>query len=261
MDTHDGQSGKEQSEGDSIRGDLSSPDPNCDLQAFELFEKMRNSEGEKIYWRMEGLRAIYYVFSQNYAELSSAIAHFEADESFPRYWHVQQRHNMRAFQQENMRLLHNVVAAAFSLVDQTRILVREIYGEEPFQNEYQRKVDEVFSNSEIAGLVKGLRNWMLHRGLVPVDMQATLDATGKFAASIVLNINELRSWDRWDPRARHFLETAPDPLRLRDVVDGYYELVKQLYDWLASRMAQIHASAFDEWASWNREYRKLRPDE
>jgi hypothetical protein len=141
----------------------------------ELFQRLRESEGERIHWKLEALRASYYVFSQNHLELSKSIEHFQAQENAYRFWLVRERERLRAFQFENMRLFH-FLAGAFTLVDHTRILVQELYPQHAFRDEYQKRVDNDFTNSSIAGFVKGLRNWMVHCGLVPVKVQASLSA-------------------------------------------------------------------------------------
>jgi hypothetical protein len=228
-----------------------------DAQAFELFGRILQSEGERIYWKLEVLRASYYVFSRNHAELSKAIEHFQSAEHVPRYWGNPNREAMRAFQRENMRLLHNFLSGAFTLVDHTRILVRETYTDHPFGTEYQKRVEEEFTKSDIAGFVKGMRNWMVHRGIVPVRMQATLGAEQKLVASIVLDLEELRSWERWDPRALRYLSGVTVPLRLQDVVRSYYDRVERFYSWLGGRMGQIHSAAFEEWARMQEQHQAM----
>src|ERR1017187_1124233 len=229
-----------------------------DDRAHELFQRIRQSEGEKIHWKLEALRASYHVFSQNHLELCKSIEHFEAQENVYRYWLIGERERLGAFQLENMRLFHNFLSGAFTLVDHTRILVRELYAQDAFLAEYKKRIDHDFSTSNIAGFVKGLRNWMLHRGLVPVKVQASLGA-GRLVASIVLDLEQLGTWDRWDPRARRYLADAPAPLRLKDVVNSYHDHVESFYSWLGNRMAQIHAPAFEEWVRLQEQFRTMLP--
>jgi len=227
-------------------------------QQHELFQRIQQSEGEKIHWKLEALRASYHVFSQNHVELCKSIEHFEAQQNVHRYWLIEERERLSAFQFENMRLFHNFLAGAFTLVDHTRILVRKLYAQHAFLAEYRKRVDHDFSTSDIAGFVKGLRNWMVHRGLVPVKVQASLSA-GKLVASIVLDLEQLGTGDRWDPRGRRYLSDATAPLRLKDVVNSYYDHVESFYSWLGNRMAQIHAPALEELDRLQKQLRAMLP--
>lgn len=227
--------------------------------AYELFQRIRNSEGERICWKMKGLTASYHVFAGNHAHLSQAIRHGQSEEQ-ARNFSTDQDRRIEQLQMEHLRLLHNFLSGASTLIDHTRNLMDELYAGQPFRGEYQAKLDEAFKKSNIAGFVKGLRNWMSHRGIVPVMMQATVDAALETVTlSIVLDIAELKLWDKWDLRAKQYLADARPPLRLSDVVQGYHDLVEQFYRWLVGRMQQIHARAFEEWNGLREQYRALRP--
>lgn len=226
--------------------------------AYELHQQIRNSEGERLYWKMKELRASYYVFASNHQQLLQAIQYYETDES-ARNFSMDKEARVERFQMENLRLLHNFLAGASTLMDHTRVLINELYVGKEFRAEYQKKVDEVFAGSSIAGFVKRLRNWQTHCGLVPLLWQATLDdaASEKITLSVQLSLEALRAWDGWDKRAKEFLAAARPPLRLCNVVQEYHDLVKQFYSWLESRMLEIHRTAFDERTALLERYRDL----
>jgi hypothetical protein len=205
-------------------------------QAAKIFERIRSSEGVRVFWKIEALRAIYFVFVGNYVELLNSVKRFEQPGS-SRLWDLKESESMRNFQRNHMRLLHNFLSAAFTLVDHTRNLVNELYEGQPFRAEYQQKVQDDFIAWDTAVFMKGLRNWMLHRGLVPVRMQARLNGGGEsFTYFILLGLEQLKSWGGWEPQAKEYLSGASSDLRLRDVIESYYIRVEWFYQWLGKSM-------------------------
>jgi hypothetical protein len=122
-----------------------------------------------------------------------------------------------------------------------------LYQNKPFHEEYKSKRDDTFKSSELAGFIKGLRNWMLHKGLVPVV--ARLSGTGPTKppiSSMVLSLDKLRTWDKWDARAKAYLTALNSDPELHKVVSSYGGLVEFFYLWLENRVRDLHSSAFKE---------------
>jgi hypothetical protein len=155
---------------------------------------------------------------------------------------------LRHFHEEIARLLHNYLASAATLIDHTRIFAQDLYQDKPFHEEYKKKIDDTFKTSELAGLIKGLRNWMLHKGLAPTV--ARLSGEGTTTSSplsvIVLSYEKLKTWDRWDTRAKAYIANLNSDLKLHTIVSTYGSLVESFYKWLENRIQEIHASAFQE---------------
>ena len=213
----------------------------------EIIRRIKESEGERVSWKIQALHATFFIFAGNRHQLLNAIGSFEAPTNLPKLWTVENRPVLRTFQEEIARLLHNFLASAATLIDHTRILVRDLYEGKPFYQEYQSKSEEVFDKSELTGLIKGLRDWMLHKGLVPVV--ATLSNAGPdnaLISSVVLDLAKLRSWDKWDVRAKAYLAPLHSNPELDEIVSSYADLVESFYTWLEKRMHEIHSSAFQE---------------
>jgi hypothetical protein len=235
---------------DSKPEPTSSPSP-----GWEIFDRIRQSEGERIYWEQESLRASYVVFSKNYEALRAVIEGFENPDNGSRFLSIGKRQLLKLIQLENMRHLHNFLAGASTLIDHTRVMVRRLYANHPFQHEYQAKRAEIFNGTGPAGLVKGLRNWMVHKGIVPVVIVTTFEP--RTTSSIVLNIKELRLYDGWDGQTKAFLSSCDSDPRLLNIVESYHAKVEHLYTWLGERMSQIHSAAFTELAELQDEYRRV----
>lgn len=230
-----------------------SPEPNREADhpvysaAAALMRRIKESEGERVFWKMEALGATIFLFTQNRLELTNRLRQIETPDNHGKLFTVRNREVLRLFQKEIMRLLHNYLASAFTLVEHTRILTREIYHGQAFYHEYERKVTELLSDSPVAGFVQGLRNWMLHKGLLPVLVRLSdTGPNGELVSSVVLNADDLKAWDKWDARGKRFLARSTSDPRLADLVDSYSSLVQGLHSWLEDRMLQMHAAAFQE---------------
>ena len=136
---------------------------------WEIFNQILQSEGERLRWQIEGLQASYLVFSQNFVALRAVVEYVESPDNREKFIGIHQRDVLKALQQDTMRHLHNLLAGAGTLIDHTRVLVMRLYpADHYFGKEYENKVNEVFGGSGPAGLVKGMRNWVLHRDVLPL---------------------------------------------------------------------------------------------
>jgi hypothetical protein len=63
---------------------------------------------------------------------------------------------------------------------------------------------------------------------------------------LVLDINQLKAWDRWDNRASAFLDERSSDIRVADVLGTYAEVVQSFYEWFDRWNAEVYAAAFLE---------------
>lgn len=87
----------------------------------ELSEQVRNSEGQKIVDRLYKFEKSLKIFLCNFADLEKAIGQTMATHEFLDIRDTEKRKKLNNEMFEVVRHLHNTVAAAFSLVDHTRI--------------------------------------------------------------------------------------------------------------------------------------------
>jgi hypothetical protein len=230
------------------------------MEAWEVFQEIQQSEGHKIYWKMQELQATYSIFSGNFEELLNAIASFETPAVSKQFMSADRSEALREVQRKILRLLHNFLAGANTLIDHTRVLTTELYAETPFNGEYQAKVKEIFGDAPITRFVKGLRNWMVHRGLVPVAVVSTLGVRDESSTSrLVLILADLKCWDRWDASAKTYLAEHSTDVSLEVLVRSYASLVEGFYAWLGTRLGEVHADAFAELQRLQERYKSARP--
>lgn len=215
--------------------------------AAKIMRRLKECEGEKISHKIEELHATFFIFSENRKQLLTAIRAFEYPPNITTIWRMENRLALRRLHEEIARLLHNYLASAATLIDHTRIFAHDLYQDKPFYEEYKTKIDDTFKTSELAGFIKGLRNWMLHKGLAPTV--AKLSGGGMTTSplsTIVLSYEKLKTWDRWDTRAKAYIANLNSDPKLHTLVSSYGSLVESFYEWLENRIQEIHASAFQE---------------
>ena len=227
--------------------------------AVELIRRIKECEGERVSHKIEELHATFFIFSGNREQLVIAIRAFEHPPNTSTLWSVENRLVLRHFHKEIARLLHNYLASAATLIDHTRTFVRDLYHDKPFYDQYEKKRDDTFKTSELAGFIKGLRNWMLHKGLAPTVANLSLArGTASPFSTILLSRKKLKAWDNWDPRAKAYLKNLNSDPELQTVVSSYGNLVETFYDWLETRVQDIHASAFKELGQLQNQLRAIQ---
>jgi hypothetical protein len=192
-------------------------------------------------------RTVYAVLLPNRDELLGLLDRAASDpelaiELFQNMWRPAVR--MR-FEGQVVRALHNYVAAATTLVDHTRRILRGRSG--PILEAFEARKGGVVAHPEVP-FIHGLRNYVLHHSLpfighqVHVEPRPDVVATGE----IRLSVGELASWSGWSPQARTFLASHGQDLALRPVIDKHAELVVDLNLWLVQQLSDANAAALNE---------------
>jgi hypothetical protein len=65
------------------------------------------------------------------------------------------------------RLFHNFLASAMTLVDHTRVFIKEFYLATALSRTYNER-KRVFEGNNLTRFIQDLRNYMVHRGLPPI---------------------------------------------------------------------------------------------
>lgn len=195
--------------------------------------------------RVNQFRFSRAVFQRNYDELLTFLDYFCAPPVAFSYSPVDQKWLWNEGMQEIIKLLHNFVAAALSLVDHTRVLYRQLYepcGEIP---EYQEKVTASFVEEPLVQFVIKLRQMAQHYRLPSLENQTSMSAikdgvVGTVAIRLRLKTDDLRQFDGWNAAANQFLDASGAHIDLRTVITGYFSKVSEFYEWFDHRQRQVH---------------------
>lgn len=217
--------------------------PHDDFKTYQEYrdgmEALANTQGFQLGQKYDRLGMSFYIFKRNHDELISSIEHFKQ----PRVMLLWDDEEIGQFLNEVTRRLHNFVAAAKTLVEHTRIITRELYGDTEFWKEYDAEVTQRFTLNPAVQFVHKLRDYILHRDL-PVT-SARLSLTD-FDSSLLISIEKMRDWDSWTGLSRQYVNTAKDQEKIEDIVRAYTESVISFHSWFYDRHVELHEEAYAE---------------
>ncbi len=219
-----------------------------------LMKQIEATEGWKIMARIHTHSISYHVFNGNYEELSRALKAYHDPEFGLTLWEVKNTAKLDLFQKEIIRLVHNYVASAKSLVEHTRNFVREHYSNSKFEKEYLSKVNETFHDPFSEFVIK-LRDFTLHNGLPTIFSDLHLERGRPVEFRILLDVISLRKWKRWSRKSKEYLKTLRPQVELDLVVEEYKSKVAEFYEWFGKEVQELHSKEF---AQTNLLQQKLR---
>jgi hypothetical protein len=191
-----------------------------------------------------------HTFRQNYTELTFRLELFGLPEAIMRFWDERRRNDLTLYQVDIVRLLHNFLAAAMTLVDHTRILTRNLYQGTELLTKVQSQISEQFVGSPLAQFVQGLRNYSLHCALplTLASLNFMVGAQSGPKSRICLGVARLHKWDGWKSKAKEYLDGLKDDPELLAIVKQYADLVLNFHSWFISEQEMFHKKEFDELA-------------
>ncbi len=211
-----------------------------------LSEEIRNSNAIKYEGRIETLGVNFYVFDRNYKELRIFLEVVKKQENILNLWDLRNQHKLDIAISEILRLLHNYLASAKSLIDQTRVVIRDWYRETNFTNEYKTQVNSRFVNNSLSGFIEDLRNFSLHYSLpithAVLSVQITDPKTGKGEVNFSFKLikSALLIWKGWTEKGKTFLSTSNDEIDIEALSEEYYKQILDFHSWLVQRLQEIH---------------------
>jgi hypothetical protein len=235
------------------------------MDDFEVLEKeLREMPEWDRVWAVREFHGSVKVFRVNADHLLEYLAKSQAPEVARELFLLQNRDEVAGFQQELMRLLHNFVAAAYTLVDHARLFFCERYKPLNLFPDYESEVATRFASTPMARFVQDLRNLVLHTRLPSVTsrMKWTREH-GVTEHEQFWQKKDLLRFSRWKPESKAFLACAADEINIGQVVREYTGSVKAFYEWVFERLKEIHAQdqeaveqkqaaiqkAVDDWAA------------
>lgn len=186
------------------------------------------------------------VFQRNYDELLTFLDYFCAPSNAFSYSHVDQKWLWHAGMNEIVRLLHNFVAAALSLIDHTRVLYEELYEPHGELAEYKKKVRVGFAEDPLTQFVIKLRHMTQHYRLPSIENHTEMSdikkggLVGRVNIQLRLKVDDLRKFSGWNVPAKKFLAGAGAHVDLHVLITDYHAHVSAFYDWFDQRQRALH---------------------
>jgi hypothetical protein len=194
------------------------------------------------------------IFSMNAKELTDALKVVSTPQVAIQLMAEKNRGAGTQAHREVIRLFHNFLAGAMTLVDQTRVFIEEHYSATNLADLYKAEVTSRFASSGVHTFIQGLRNFMLHKGLPNSEQHITFTKGKDFECGIRISREELEEYNRWTSNARKFLETQPDKIVLSDICLKYEELVLTFHEWLDTKIKEHHRADLQELERLQAEY-------
>lgn len=215
----------------------------------DLLQKIPASAGSVYLNRVHQRTFSLNVFLMNAVELMDAAQRVkDPDQGLALMMEKNREAGVQAHRELN-RLVHNFLAGAATLVDHTRVFMNENYAGTTVLTAYKEQVTATFLASPVAQFVKGLRNYMLHKGLPNSSMFFTFESdpdgpggTGTMKTGVHYDTESLQDWDKWPSAARTYLSQAGAHLEIHEFAQEYVTLVNHFQSWLDSTLANHHES-------------------
>jgi hypothetical protein len=218
----------------------------------DLLEAIHSSRGMQHIDRSHERTFTLNLFRMNAQELIEITRRVNDPDEAMRLMAVDNKEAGQQTHREVTRRAHNFVAAALTLVEHTRIFMRDNYGDLPIFGHYQSKVDADFAHEPLAKFVKDLRNYMLHKGLPNSEMYLNFESKpdrpegGSIETGIHIRTAPLLEWDRWSLEARTYVESCGEFVDVRTFAEAYTDRTVAFYSWLQGELDQFHSTDLDE---------------
>jgi hypothetical protein len=227
-----------------------------DRQRRQLGEELREidreieaSEGFRIYNKMSLLEKSYFIFDTNYLNFRHVLDEFEQPMVFLKLWEEKARDRFDLFINDVIRLFHNYLAGATTLIDHIDTLKDGLYGESGFSSEYQARWEEQLGGPALPRFVEDLLVYMLHQGLPLALAELHFGRTGsgvEVDSAIKLDVSKLKEWEHWSEKGREYLDMLEGKVKLDDIAREYTSVVAGFYQWFELRQSELHREVLEE---------------
>jgi len=206
---------------------------------LRLQTEIEASRGWFLHRQFAKMEIPYYVLFGNARQLlDMAIRHNDPSQT-SHLWDIRNRAKMQAELNETVRLVHNFVAAAKSLVDHTRSIAEETFEPALFER-YCHEVKARFAEDPLSQFVQQLRNYALHCTTPEIVAQFHY-SEGDEKSQLVLSVRSLLQWSRWNTFSRAFISSHKTDIPIRSVVDSYCVKADEFRKWLIDLFASEFA--------------------
>ena len=226
-----------------------------DRQRRQLGGKLRKidfdieaSEGYRMRARMNLLEKSYFIFDANYLNLGHVLDEFEQPAVFLKLWEERTRDRFDLFIDDVIRLFHNYLAGALTLLDHMDTLRDALYGDEGFSEEYQARWEERIGGPALPHFMEDLLVYMLHQGLPFALAELNFGRMGsgvEVDSAIRLDADRLKDWEHWSEKGREYLGALSGKAKLHGLVKEYADTVAGFYQWFVLRQSELHRDSLE----------------
>lgn len=218
----------------------------------ELQELEREIEASDGYWlrnRMRLLERSYFVFDTNYLNLKHILNEFEQPMVFMKLWEEKTRNRFDLFISDVIRLFHNYLAGANTLLYHIRTLHEEFSLSGDLSDEYQRRWNEQFGYHTLPNFLEDLLSYVLYEGLPFALAELNFGKVGvgmEVSSAIRLDPRRLGEWGQWSEKGREYLNSLKEKTKFEEIVNEHAATVVGFYQWFVTRQSEVQGEALEE---------------
>lgn len=235
--------------------------------SYQLFKELLASPGME-YLNRRKLRAFTVnIFHGNFSELMKACELVENPEVGLKLMSEEHRETLGTqAHMEVMRLFHNFLAAAKSLIDHTRVFVDDHYRDTPLMQAYQQKIQADFADDPLMRFIQDLRNYMLHRALPGGSMSLSVSRNPDTNAhdmksTVGIDKKAIETWGKWTKPSLAFLAAADDEIQISQISRAYGERVEEFAKWFDAKLQKHHEADIAAFENLQKEYQAAQREE
>ena len=218
-----------------------------------IHDKLMSLPGAKFLNRKHERSFLHNIFDGNVFEFQLRIHSYTLPDRGLELFFEKNLQEGRQAHREIVRLLHNVVCSAATLVEHTRNFIKEHYLGTAVNQEYAKLVCVNLAENDLVKFVHDLRNYFVHKGLPPVlnelHMEQDPESPSNGATinvSFYLNVRDLEVWSGWTNQSRNYLKSHATRIEIGKIVREYSRLVQNFHTDLDSVLEKHHEEDIQE---------------
>lgn len=215
---------------------------------------LRASPGFRAIALQNQVKRMGYLFQGNVGQYNSLVAKLQVPSVSLPVLDVRNPGAHDDLLDEAERLLHNVLTAMSTRVDQQRRFMNKHFNDDPvLTTEYRERIASSFTISPEAAFLKGLRNYITHCQL-PVHQSKQTFGQQSFEITFILPGKPLLTWDGWNSSVRAWIVRQGEAVPIVDVVDTYARVTGDFDKWLYVRIGLKYKTEIDAFLREQEEY-------
>lgn len=208
--------------------------------------KILNQLGFKIDRQIGKLNQSFYIFNKNNYELKKELESFKNFDKASHLMKIENKELLDNYTDELLRLFHNFLASAKSLIEHARNIVKESECNKEFKKKYQLEIVKRFSNSECNKFIEDFRNYILHKGLPNIFFRESYKQMEGNSSLVLINIKYLKKWKGWTKLSESYINSLQENEDFSKIINQYSDAIFKFYEWFIKEFLNSHKNEYNE---------------
>lgn len=220
--------------------------------------KINESRGMYLTNMLTRVQVSLFAFEYNYRELNRMLVEYTNPRISSKLFEVGHKERVKQYLWHTSRLLQNFLSSASTFKDHIRYITKKIFANHKFLIEYETRIKTTFANDPLSNFIIRFRNNYSHTSITGTKavFRHNIDK-GEIISEIILEKSKLSLDYEWNSQSKKYLDSSPDEIILRNVIDQYYSKVMEFYKWYEAMYFQIYEHDFKELADLKIQFNEL----